>query len=62
MLPWSQLKADTIPVEISNRQVEQAAVDAQLSLKAAGQMPERQSEGQTELMNPRTAAATVTSD
>jgi len=44
MLPWSQLKADTIPVEISNWQVEQAAVDAQLRLKAAGQMPERQSE------------------
>src|SRR5207248_8356277 len=34
-LPGSQVKADTILVEMSNSQVEQAAVDAKLQLKAA---------------------------
>src|ERR1700691_323741 len=34
MLPGSQVKADSILVEMSNRQVEQAAMDAQLQLKA----------------------------
>src|ERR1700691_6005582 len=36
MLPGSQVKADTILLEMSNPQVEQAAVDAELQLKAAG--------------------------
>jgi len=35
MLPGSQVKADTILLEMSNPQTEQAAVDAQLQLKAA---------------------------
>src|SRR5260370_29342205 len=35
MLPGSPVKADTIFVEMSNSQVEQGAVDAQLSLRAA---------------------------
>ena len=35
MLPGSQVKADTILIEMSNPQAEQAAVDAQLQLKAA---------------------------
>src|SRR6202050_413780 len=35
MLPGSQVKADAILLEMSNPQVEQAAIDAQLQLKAA---------------------------
>ena len=35
MLPGSQVKADTILLEMSNPQVEQAALDAKLQLKAA---------------------------
>ena len=35
MLPGSQVKADTILLEMSNPQTEQAAVDAHLQLKAA---------------------------
>src|SRR5437762_2698315 len=35
MLPGSQVKADSILLEMSNPQVEQAAVDAGLQLKAA---------------------------
>src|SRR5208282_3873730 len=35
MLPGSQIKADTILVQMTNPQTEQAAVDAQLQLKAA---------------------------
>src|ERR1700694_4479819 len=34
MLPGTQVKTDTILVELSNPQVEQAALDAQLQLKA----------------------------
>ena len=35
VLPGSQVKADTVLLEMSNPQVEQAALDAQLQLKAA---------------------------
>src|SRR5258707_9990896 len=35
MLPGSQVKADTILLEMSNPQAEQAALDARLQLKAA---------------------------
>ena len=35
MLPGSQVKGDTILLEMSNPQVEQAALDARLQLKAA---------------------------
>src|ERR1700679_2823338 len=35
LLPGSQVKADTILLDMSNPQTEQAAVDAQLQLKAA---------------------------
>src|SRR6202041_2831695 len=35
MLPGSQVKADTILLQMTNPQTEQAAVDAQLQLKAA---------------------------
>jgi len=35
MLPGSQVRAETVLLEMSNPQVEQAALDAQLQLKAA---------------------------
>src|SRR6266849_11130164 len=35
MLPGSQIKADTILLQMTNAQTEQAAVDAQLQFKAA---------------------------
>src|SRR2546421_92814 len=63
MLPGSQVKADTILLEMSNPQVEQAALDAKLQLKAAE--AEYQSLGvklQSDLMNQKAGAATVTSD
>src|SRR6201993_616295 len=63
MLPGSQVKADTILVEMSNPQVEQAAVDAKLQLKAAE--AEYQSQRMTlesNLMNQKAGAATVGAD
>jgi len=63
MLPGSQVKADGILVEMSNPQVEQAAVDAQLQLKAAE--AEYQSQRVTlesNLMNEKAGAATVNAD
>jgi HlyD family secretion protein len=63
MLPGSQVKADTILLEMSNPQTEQAAVDAQLQLKAA--VAEYQSlrvKLQSDLMNQKAGAATVNAD
>jgi len=63
MLPGSQVKADTILLEMSNPQTEQAAVDAQLQLKAA--VAEYQSlrvKLESELMNQKAGAATVSAD
>jgi HlyD family secretion protein len=63
MLPGSQVKADSILVEMSNSQVEQAAMDAQLQLKAAE--AEYQSQRVTlesNLMNEKAGAATVNAD
>jgi len=62
-LPGSQVKADTVLLEMSNPQVEQAAVDAKLQLKAA----EAECQGlrvtlQSNLMNQKAGAATVNSD
>ena len=57
------MKADTILLEMSNPQVEQAAVDAQLQLKAAE--AEYQSQRVTlesNLMNQKAGAATVNAD
>lgn len=62
-LPGSQVKSDTILLEMSNPQVEQAAVDARLQLKAAE--AEYQSQRvtlQSNLMNQKAGAATVNSD
>ena len=63
MLPGSQVTASTILLEMSNPQTEQAAVDAQLQLKAA--QAEYQSlrvKLESELMNQKAGAATVHAD
>jgi HlyD family secretion protein len=63
ILPGSQVKADSILLEMSNPQTEQAAVDAELQLKAAE--AEYQSQRVTlesNLMNEKAGAATVNAD
>ena len=63
MLPGSLVKADSLLLEMSNPQVEQAAIDAQLQLKAAE--AEYQSQRMTlesSLMNQKAGAATVQAD
>ncbi|MGA8215679.1 MAG: HlyD family efflux transporter periplasmic adaptor subunit [Candidatus Sulfotelmatobacter sp.] len=63
ILPGSQVKGDTILLEMSNPQTEQAALDAQLQLKAAE--AEYQSQRVTlesNLMNEKAGAATVNAD
>ena len=63
MLPGSQVKADSVLLEMSDPQVEQAALDAQLQLKAAE--AEYQSQRVTlesNLMNEKAGAATVNAD
>src|SRR5271168_2119591 len=63
MLPGSQVTAGTILLEMSNPQTEQAAVDAQLQLKAA--QAEYQSlrvKLESDLMNQKAGAATVHAD
>src|SRR5262245_42708688 len=62
-LPGSQVKADTILLEMSNPQVEQAALDARLQLKATeAALESMRVKLQSDLMNQKAAAATVTSD
>jgi multidrug efflux pump subunit AcrA (membrane-fusion protein) len=62
-LPGSQVKADTILLEMSNPQVEQAAVDAKLQLKAAeAEYQSLRVTLQSNLMNQKAGAATVNSD
>ena len=63
MLPGSQIKADTILLQMTNPQTEQAALDAQLQLKAA----EAEYQGlrvklESDLMNQKAGAATVHAD
>jgi multidrug efflux pump subunit AcrA (membrane-fusion protein) len=63
MLPGSQVKADTILIEMSNPQVEQGAVDAQLQLKAAeAEYQSLRVKLQSDLMTQKAGAATVTAD
>jgi len=63
MLPGSKVKADTILLEMSNPQVEQAAVDAALQLKAAeAEYQSLRVKLQSDLMNQKAGAATVTAD
>ncbi|MFZ0320476.1 MAG: HlyD family efflux transporter periplasmic adaptor subunit [Candidatus Sulfotelmatobacter sp.] len=63
MLPGSQVKADTVLLEMSNPQVEQAALDAQLQLKAAeAEYQSLRVKLQSDLMTQKAGAATVTAD
>jgi multidrug resistance efflux pump len=63
MLPGSQVKADTILLEMSNPQTEQAAVDAQLQLKAAeAEYQSLRVKLESDLMNQKAGAATVHAD
>ena len=62
-LPGSQVQADTVLLEMSNSQVEQAAVDAKLQLKAAeAEYQSLRVTLESNLMNQKAGAATVTSD
>jgi multidrug efflux pump subunit AcrA (membrane-fusion protein) len=62
-LPGSQVKADTVLLEMSNSQVEQAAVDVRLQLKAAeAEYQSLRVTLQSNLMNQKAGAATVNSD
>jgi HlyD family secretion protein len=63
MLPGSLVKADSVLLEMSNPQVEQASIDSELQLKAAE--AEYQSQRMTlesSLMNQKAGAATVQAD
>jgi HlyD family secretion protein len=63
MLPGTQVKAETILIEMSNPQVGQAAVDAKLQLKAAeAEYQSVRVRLQSDLMNQKAGAATVTAD
>ena len=63
MLPGSQVKADTVLLEMSNPQVEQAAVDADLQWKAAqAEYQSQRMKLESDLMNQKAGAATVKAD
>ncbi len=63
LLPGSQVKAETVLLEMSNPQVEQAAVDAQLQLKAAqAEYQSLRGKLDSDLMNQKAGAATVNAD
>jgi multidrug efflux pump subunit AcrA (membrane-fusion protein) len=63
LLPGSLVKADTILVEMSNPQAEQAAVDAQLQLRAAeAGYQSLRVKLESDLMTQKAGAATVTAD
>jgi RND family efflux transporter MFP subunit len=62
-LPGSQVKADTVLLEMSNPTVEQAAVDASLQLKAAeAEYQALKVNLESQLMTQKAGAATVNSD
>src|SRR3954466_8426344 len=62
-LPGTQVKADTILLEMSNPQVEQAALDAQLQLKAAqAELASLRVKLNSDLMTQMAGAATVSQD
>jgi HlyD family secretion protein len=63
VLPGSEVKAETVLLEMSNPQVEQSALDAQLQLKAAeAAYQSLRVKLESELMNQKAGAATVTQD
>lgn len=60
MLPGSLVKADTIFLDMSDPQVEQAAVDAHLQWKAAqAEYQSQRAKLESDLMNQKAGAATV---
>src|SRR6516225_9940251 len=62
-LPGSQVKATTILIEMSNPQVEQAAVDADLQWKQAqAEYQSQRAKLESDLMNQKAGAATVKAD
>jgi HlyD family secretion protein len=63
VLPGTEVKVDTILLEMTNPQVEQSALDAQLQLKAAeAAYQSLRVRLDSELMNQKAGAATVTQD
>ena len=63
LLPGSQVKANDILLEMSNPQTEQAAVDAELQLKAAeAEYQSTRVRLESDLMNQKAGAATVHAD
>jgi HlyD family secretion protein len=63
VLPGTLVTADTILLEMSNSQTEQAAVDAQLQMKAAeAEYQSLRVKLDSDLMTQRAGAATVTAD
>jgi HlyD family secretion protein len=63
MLPGTQVMPDTVLVDMSNPQLEQAAVDANLQLKAAeAEYQSLRVTLQSNLMNQKAGAATVNAD
>jgi HlyD family secretion protein len=63
LLPGSQVKSETVLLDMSNPQVEQAAIDAQLQLKAAQAAFESlRGKLDSDLMNQKAGAATVGAD
>ncbi|HTW59019.1 MAG TPA: efflux RND transporter periplasmic adaptor subunit [Terriglobales bacterium] len=63
MLPGSPVKADSVLMEMSNPQVEQEAVDAHLQWKAAeAEYQSQRMKLESDLMNQKAGAATVTAD
>jgi HlyD family secretion protein len=63
ILPGSQVKADTILLEMSNPQTEQAALDAQLQLKATeAEYQSLRVKLESDRMNQKAVAATVNAD
>jgi multidrug resistance efflux pump len=63
LLPGSQVQSDSILLEMSNPQTEQAAVDAELQLKAAeAEYQSMRVKLESDLMNQKAGAATVHAD
>jgi HlyD family secretion protein len=63
ILPGTEVKADSILLEMSNPQVEQTALDAELQLKAAqAEFESLRVKLQSDLMTQKAGAATVTQD
>ena len=63
MLPGTEVKADTVILEMTNPQTEQEAIDADLQLKQAqAEFDSLKVRLQSDLMTQKAAAATVTQD